>query len=72
MRISQLLDKHSIIADLQAGDKKGVIDELAAAAASATSANQQQSLSGTKVSTDETTPVAVFAGHECALIPTTS
>lgn len=42
MRISQLLDKNSIIASLDARDKKGVIDELAAAAARATAATEQQ------------------------------
>ncbi len=31
-----------------------------------------QTLAGTLVETDSQTPVAVFAGHECALIPTTS
>ena len=31
MKISQFLNKNSIIADLQATDKKGVIDELALA-----------------------------------------
>ena len=39
MRISELLDKDSIIADLQAADKKGAIDELAKAAAAATQAS---------------------------------
>lgn len=39
MRISQLLDKNSIIADLKATDKKEAIDELAAAAATATQAS---------------------------------
>lgn len=36
MRISQILDKSSIVANLQARDKKGVIDELAALASKAT------------------------------------
>ena len=42
MRISELLDKKCIIADLKARDKKGAIDELATAAARATIATHQQ------------------------------
>ncbi len=38
MRISQLLNKGSIIADLNARDKKGVIDELALAVSKTTKA----------------------------------
>ena len=38
MRISQLLSKSSIIADLKARDKKGAIDELALAVSKATNA----------------------------------
>ena len=39
MKISQLLDKKAIIADIKASDKKGVIDELAAAISTTTSAS---------------------------------
>jgi PTS system nitrogen regulatory IIA component len=39
MKISQILDKNSIIADLKAEDKKGVIDELAAAVSDAANAS---------------------------------
>ncbi len=42
MRISELLDKNSIIANLKASDKKGAIDELAAAASTATQASGQE------------------------------
>lgn len=42
MRISELLNKESIIADLSAVDKKGAIDELAQAAASSTGATAKQ------------------------------
>ncbi|MBC8441311.1 MAG: PTS sugar transporter subunit IIA [Deltaproteobacteria bacterium] len=38
MRISQLLNKSSIIADLNARDKKGIIDELALAVSKTTKA----------------------------------
>lgn len=41
MRISQLLDKNSIISNLTARDKKGAIDELASAAANATNASAE-------------------------------
>ena len=39
MKISQLLDKKAIIADLNASDKKGVIDELSVAVSTTTSAS---------------------------------
>ena len=39
MKISQLLDKKAIIADLNASDKKGVIDELSRALSTTTSAS---------------------------------
>lgn len=39
MRISQLLNKNSIIANLNARDKKGAIDELASAISGATKAS---------------------------------
>ncbi len=39
MRISELLNKNSIIADLKASDKKGAIQALAAAASNATDAS---------------------------------
>ena len=39
MRISELLNKNSIIANLTAGDKKGAIDELAFAASEETDAS---------------------------------
>ncbi|MFH2057827.1 MAG: PTS sugar transporter subunit IIA [Pseudomonadota bacterium] len=42
MRISQLISKSSIIANLTASDKKGALDELARAAANATNASAQQ------------------------------
>ena len=42
MRITELLDKDSIIADLNASDKKGAIDELARAAATVTTAPEKQ------------------------------
>ena len=39
MKISQLLNKNSIVADLAASDKKGVVDELAASISVATTAS---------------------------------
>jgi PTS system nitrogen regulatory IIA component len=39
MKISQLLHKSSIIADLTASDKKGVVDELSASISTATTAS---------------------------------
>lgn len=42
MRISELLSKKAIIADLKAGDKKGTIDELAQAASNSTKAEAKQ------------------------------
>lgn len=42
MRISQLISKSSIIANLTAIDKKGALDELARAAATTTNASAQQ------------------------------
>ena len=42
MRISQLLNKSSIIANLAALDKKGAIDELAAAVSAATKASTKE------------------------------
>lgn len=42
MRISQLLSKKSIIADLKARDKKGAIDELASVICEATKASAQE------------------------------
>ena len=42
MRISQLLNKNSIIANLSARDKKGVIDELAAAVSVTTKASKKE------------------------------
>jgi PTS system nitrogen regulatory IIA component len=39
MKISQLLDKKAIIADLGASDKKGAIDELSVAVSTTTSAS---------------------------------
>ncbi len=42
MRISQLLNKDSIIADLSANNKQGVINELAAAISGTTNASDQQ------------------------------
>nr|NJM03176.1 PTS sugar transporter subunit IIA [Desulfobacula sp.] len=41
MKISQLLDKKAIIADLCASDKKGVIDELSAAVSTTTAASSK-------------------------------
>lgn len=42
MKISQLLNKSSIIANLSARDKKGVIDELAAAISKTTTASAKE------------------------------
>lgn len=42
MRISQLLNKKSIIADLKAGDKNAAIKELAAAISTSTKASEKQ------------------------------
>ena len=42
MRISQLLNKDSIIANLTASDKKGVIDELASAISETTKASAKE------------------------------
>ncbi|WP_299978250.1 PTS sugar transporter subunit IIA [Desulfobacula sp.] len=42
MRISQLLDKGSIIANLKASDKKGVIDELAGVVSTTTKASTKE------------------------------
>lgn len=42
MRISQLIDKDSIIANLTARDKKGVIDELAATISNTTKATPKE------------------------------
>ncbi|MBU1193857.1 MAG: PTS sugar transporter subunit IIA [Proteobacteria bacterium] len=42
MRISQLLNKKSIIADLKAADKKAAIKELAAAISTSTKASEKQ------------------------------
>jgi len=42
MKISQLLNKNSIIADLSANNKQGVIKELAAAISETTNASDQQ------------------------------
>ena len=42
MRISQLLNKSSIIANLKASDKKGVIDELALAVSQTTKASAKE------------------------------
>ena len=42
MRISQLLNKNSIIANLSARDKKGAIDELAAAVSAVTKASEKE------------------------------
>jgi PTS system nitrogen regulatory IIA component len=42
MRISRLLNKNSIIADLKARDKKGAIDELAAAISGSTKASAKK------------------------------
>jgi PTS system nitrogen regulatory IIA component len=42
MRISRLLSKNSIIADLKARDKKGAIDELAAVISGATKASSKE------------------------------
>ena len=39
MKISQLLDKKAIVADLTASDKKGVLDEMSVAISSTTSAS---------------------------------
>ncbi|OGR12589.1 MAG: PTS fructose transporter subunit IIA [Desulfobacterales bacterium RIFOXYA12_FULL_46_15] len=39
MKISQLLNKNTIVADLKASDKKGVIDELSVAVSTTTSAS---------------------------------
>lgn len=39
MKISQLLNKNAIIADLKTSDKKGVIDELSVAVSTTTSAS---------------------------------
>ncbi|MCD4676121.1 MAG: PTS sugar transporter subunit IIA [Desulfobacula sp.] len=42
MKISQLLNKNSIIANLKASDKKGVIDELALAVSKTTKASAEK------------------------------
>mgnify|MGYP001548154035 CR=1 FL=1 len=42
MRLSQILDKSSIIAELEVSDKKGTIDALAQAAAGVTRASREE------------------------------